>query len=416
MGKVRIVGGGLTGIVAALQAHRLGSRDIELFEQYGELGGALLPRTDHGLEVRLTRRYFGVRGEPLRDLLEWHGVAFEDIDDRCGSVSPGPGGEPVFTPDFGGPSLAARQTALLDPAGETLADRLRAYPPEIEQALSRYCQWSLGAWLDEVHESAAATLGLARVHPRSTDTTMLAELKRAEQAYDDLYGLPRGLWGRTRGSQAALPKDGFATLFAAAGRALAGLGVKIHLGSMISPHEAIAACRPGEALVWAASPAPLYRAVGLAKPKAVARSLATYVFKAKTEVKPFWLQNFTAQGVVFRISTYESRGETLLTAECIAEAGDAELRREIRRLMSGFGLVQLKEQVHQAVEPRVGVTSMAETKAMKALNAKLAQTLGGAFVPGCWRSERTEDAFARIEAGLAGAIAPAEAARTASAA
>lgn len=416
MGKVRIVGGGLTGIVAALQAHRLGCRDIELFEQYGELGGALLPRSDHGLELRRTRRYFGARGDALRDLLEWHGVAFEDIDDCCGSVSPGPGGEPLFTEDFGGPSLAARQTALLDPTGESLADRLRAYPPEIEQALSKYCQWSLGAWLDEVHESTAAALGLARVHPRSTDTTILAELKRADEAYDAMYGLPRRLWGRNQGSQAALPKDGFAALFAAAGRVLAGLGVKIHLQSMISPREAIAACRPGEALVWAASPAPLYRAVGSTRPKAVANSGAAYVFRARTEAKPFWLQNFTARGVVFRISTYESRGETLLTAECVAEAGDAELRREIRRLMSGFGLVQLKEQLHQTVEPRHGITSMAEAKAMQALEGKLARTLGGVFVPGCWRGERTEDAMARIEAGLAGALAPAQTARPASAA
>lgn len=416
MGKVRIVGGGLTGIIAALQAHRLGCRDIELFEQYGELGGALLPRTDHGLELRQNHFYFGARGDRVRALLEWHGVAFEDFEHRCGSVSPGPGGEPLFTEAFGGPSLAARQTALVEPAGESLADRLRAYPNDIEQALSKYCQWSLGVWLDEVHASTAAALGMNRVHPRSTDTTTLAELKRADDLYDDLYGLPRHLWGRTAGSQVSLPKDGFAGLFAAAGRALAGLGVEIHLGSMISPREAIAACRPGEALVWAASPAPLYRAVGITAPKPAAKSGATYVFSAKTELKPFWLRNFTAKGVVSRITTYETRGETLLTAECVAEAGDAELRREIRKLMSGFGAVQLKEQLHTAVEPRQGIVSMADAKALKALNGKLAQTLGASFVPGCWTTERPEDAFVRIEAALSGALVPEQAARTASAA
>lgn len=416
MAKVRIVGGGLTGIIAALQAHRLGCRDIELFEQYGELGGSLLPRTDHGLELRQTRRYFGTRGDPMRALLEWHGVDFEDFENRSGSVSPGPGGEPVFAEGFGGPSLAARQTGLVEPAGESLADRLRAYPHEIEQALSKYCQWSLGVWLDEVHASAAAPLGIARVHPRATDTTTLAEVKRADDLYDALYGLPAHMWGRTQGTLASLPKGGFANLFAAAGRALAGLGVKIHLESLISPREAIAACRPGEALVWAAGPAPLYKAVGVATPKPVAKSGATYVFRAKTELKPFWLQNFTAKGAVFRLSTYETRGETLLTAECVAEAGDAELRREIRKLMSGFGVVQLKDQLLAAVEPRQGIWSMAEAKATKALHGKLEQTLGAAFVPGCWTVERPEDAFARIETALAAALGPAQAARTASAA
>lgn len=416
MAKVRIVGGGLTGVVAAFQAHRLGCRDIELFEQYGELGGALLPRTDHGLELRQTKLYFGARGDPVRALLEWNGVAFEDFENRFGSVSPGPGGEPVCTESFGGPALAARQTALVDPAGESLADRLRAYPHEIEQALAKHCQWVLGVWLDEVHESAAEPLGLRRVYPRASDTTQLAELKRADDLYDRLYGLPRHLWGRTQGAQAALPRDGFCGLFADAGRALAGLGVKIHLGAMISPREAIAACRPDEALVWAAAPGPLFKAAGLAAPKPLNKSFATYVFRAKTEVQPFWLQNFTAEGVVFRLSTYKSRGETLLSAECVAEAGDTALRREIRKLMAGFGGVELKEALLTSIEPRQVYTSMAEAKALKGLRAKLGQSLGAAFVPGCWGASRLEDAAADLAAGLAAALAHDTPARAASAA
>ncbi|HEY9218027.1 MAG TPA: NAD(P)-binding protein [Phenylobacterium sp.] len=401
MGKVRIVGGGLTGIVAAFQAHRLGCRDIELFEQYDQLGGALLPRTDHGLELRQTRHYFGTRGDPLRDLLEWNGVRFEDVDNRFGSVSPGPGGEFIYTENFGGPALAAHQTALVDPTGESLADRLRAYPPEIEQALAKYCQWSLdGVWLDEVHVSSAEPLGLRRVYPRASDTTTLAELKRADDQYDALYGLPRHLWGRTHGGQAALPRDGFAAMFAEAGRALAGLGVKIHLGSMISPREAIASCRADEPLVWATSPRPLFKAMGMAAPKAINKTFATYVFRAKTDTAPFWLQNFTAKGAVFRLSTYESRGETLLTAECVAEAGDNELRREIRKLMAGFGGVDLKEQIDASVQSRPIYTSMAEAKALRTLQTKLGQQVGPAFIAGCWQAERMEDAFVRLAAAL----------------
>ncbi|MET0295265.1 MAG: NAD(P)-binding protein [Phenylobacterium sp.] len=412
MGKVRIVGGGLTGIVAALQAHRLGCRDIELYEQYGQLGGALLPRTDRGLELRLSPYYFGGRNDPTRALLEWHGVAFDDFEEQVASVSPGPAREPQFVEGFAGPALAARQTALEEPSGESLADRLRAYPSEIEQALARYCQWSLGVWLDEVHASAAEPLGLSRVWPRHSDATMLAELKRADALYDGLYGLPRHIWSGSGNARAALPRDGFAGLFSAAGRALAGLGVKIHLETLVSPREAIADCRAGDALVWAAAPAALYKPMRLPAPKPIHKSMATYVFKAEGP-GPLRLRNFTSLGCVARVSTYKTHGETLLTAECVTEVKDSALRREIRGLMSGFGGVELGEQLLSTVELRGDYMSMAEARSLQMLTAKLQQASGGAFVPGCWPGGLGHDGLA---ADLKAALEPADPAKTASAA
>ncbi len=80
MTKVRIVGGGLTGILAAFEAHRLGCRDIELHERFDRLGGVALPREAHGLELREGCIYFGPRTDPIRRLLEWHGLAFEEFE------------------------------------------------------------------------------------------------------------------------------------------------------------------------------------------------------------------------------------------------------------------------------------------------------------------------------------------------
>src|ERR1700710_2737990 len=99
MSRVRIIGGGLTGVRAALEAHRLGCRDIELHERFDRLGGVALPRVNDGLELRDSRHYFGPKGDPLRALLEWHGLAFEDFERRCGSVSPDRAGQPAFIRD-----------------------------------------------------------------------------------------------------------------------------------------------------------------------------------------------------------------------------------------------------------------------------------------------------------------------------
>ena len=51
MARVRIIGGGLTGILAAFEAHRLGAREIVLEDALDRLGGWSLPRVSHGVEL-----------------------------------------------------------------------------------------------------------------------------------------------------------------------------------------------------------------------------------------------------------------------------------------------------------------------------------------------------------------------------
>ncbi|WP_309644512.1 NAD(P)-binding protein [Phenylobacterium sp.] len=409
--RVRIVGGGLTGVLAAFQAHALGCREIDLHERFDELGGVARARQAHGLELREGCIYFGPPGDPMRGLLESHGIAFEDFENRFGSVSPAPGDELTITHDFGGPALVARDLTLTPLAGESLTDRLRAYPTEMAQSLTRYCQWHLGTWLDEVHESAAIPLAINRVFPVGPDIAQIAARKRADPLHDELYAIPRQLWGRLANATAALPRGGFGSLFAQCRRELERLGVRIHDTSMVSPRQALAARAPGEALVWAANPMPLFKPLGLEAPKLIKKSFATYAFKVRYGGPlPFYVQNFTAQGAIFRIYLYESRGHAVLLAECVKEACDAELRREIHRLMSGFGgaSLSLGEQVAANVGPRWIYQSVDAMKKLAGLRAGFARTMGDAFVPGAWEPYAKAEKFAQVNAGLAAALDAAE--------
>lgn len=389
--KVRIVGGGLTGVLAALEAHRLGCRDIVLHERFDMLGGALTPRQDHGLEIRNDCVYFGPRGEAVRGLLEEHGVGFEDFENRLGSVSPTPCGDIAITHDFGGPALAARDLTLTPPVGESLTDRIRAYPTEIGEVLARYCQWHLGSWLDEAHADAAVQMAANRVFPLGPDIAQIAARKRSDPLHDQLYGLPRSLWGRLDDMTASLPAGGFANLFAQCRRALATLGVEVRTNDLVSPGEA-AACE--DLLVWTADLAALFPACGLDAPKPIARAFATYVFRARyAGPLPFHVQNFTASGSVFRVYLYESRGQVLALAECVRECGDAELRREIHRLMSGFAgaTLSLREQIGADVASRF-YPSVDLRRRLPAM----ARTLGPGFI--------LAGGFGRMRAALAEAL------------
>lgn len=383
MTKVRIVGGGLMGVLAALEAHRLGARRIELHEHLDRLGGQLLPRTAHGLELRDRCVTFGGRDDPIRKLLEWRGAAFDDVQNHCGSLSPDLRGEPVAVRDFTGPVLQARDPTYGRLTGEALTDRLRAYPADFHAPLNRYCQWRLGVWLDEVHASAAAPLGIehVRVAGARCDETPVA---------------------------ASLPRGGFAALFAAARRALEEIGVDIRFNALVSPREVIETDDADTVTVWTADPAQLYPALGKVAPKAVGSLVASYVFQARHAGRtPFMLQNFTAEGSVFRISLYESRGETLLCAECVGEVPDETLRREIARLMSAFdgdGL-KLGDTLATFVATRHDCLSADAARKLGGLRSALARARGASFVTGAWETWDAAERFRKIARALPVALA-----------
>lgn len=406
MSRVKIVGGGLTGILAAFQTHRLGARDIQLYERFDQLGGVALPDERGGLELREGCIYFGPHGDPIRELLESYGPTFEDFENRFGSVSPTTDGGLRSIEDFGGPALACQEIGLLRPTGSSLADRLAAYPPELRNALVQYSRWHLGHDLEDVHESAAIPLAINRVFPVGPNLADLAEIKRHDPWADELYAIPRTLWGRTQNLTASLPKGGFPALFKQCRLALEAIGVTIHDESLVSPRQALTEHAAGEVLVWAANPTPLFKAAGLATPKLLPKSFATYVFAANwTGPCPFYVQNFTATGTCFRIYIYASAGQTLLTAECVAEASTSDLHREIHSLLQGFeGDLALGDQLATAIKPRWIYHSVSAMQGLTDLRANLFARMGPAFVPGAWEPYAKSEKFAEVNAGLVAAL------------
>ncbi|WP_304167402.1 FAD/NAD(P)-binding protein [Phenylobacterium aquaticum] len=395
--KVRIIGGGLTGLLAAFQAHDLGVRDIELHDRFDQLGGHALPRQDHGLEIRECDLAFGSAADPARRLLESHGVPFEDVESRTGSVTAS-GDDLQFTKDFGGPALRTRDLGLGQILGHSLADRIRAYPHDIAQPLAKFCQWRLGAWLDEVHADTARALGMHRVFPLGPEVVDVAGFKRADPRHDAFYGVPAPLWGRLQSLSAGVPKDGLAPFFLRIRQALGRIGVRVVTPSFLAPHAALNGRAPDEVVVWAADPRPLFKPVGLEAPKPEAHSLVTYILKVRYGGPvPLDVRNFTAQGAVTRLRLYETRGQVLLAAECLSEVRGCDLTREIHKLMAGFNgaSLQLGETLAVRMEPRWDILSVDTARSLVRLRAALARSQGGAFIAPLWE---VQDPAARHEA------------------
>jgi hypothetical protein len=399
--RVKIVGGGLTGILAAFQAHAMGATDIELHERFDNLGGVALPDVRNGLEMREGCIYFGPSTDPIRALLETHGLEFQNFDNRFGSLSPGD----IYIEDFGGPGFACADITLTAPVGPSLADRLDCYPAALRDPLVRYAHWHLGCDLSTVHESAATPLAINRSYPVGADLETLSQAKKTDPLANELLAIPRHLWGHTNNLQASLPVGGFPALLRGCRRALEAIGVAIHERDLVSPRQALAE-HAGEVLVWAANPTPLFKAAGVPVPQLLPKSFATYTFEARwTGALPFYVQNFTAEGSCFRVYIYESGGKTLLTAECVAEDGGDELSWDIDRLLKGFeGDLTLGDLLAASIKPRWIYHTVDAIERLTQLRATLGERMGPAFVPGAWEPYAKGEKFVEMDGALAAAL------------
>ena len=403
--RIRIVGGGLTGILAAFEAHRLGWRDITIQERFEALGGVARPKIIHGAEMRDGCVYFGGAGDAIVDTLTAHGARFETFDNRFGSLSTGADGKRVFTWDFGGPAVDCPAGKVGKPADESLASRLAAYPPQIAATLESYVRWRLETDPALIHGDAAIALAINQVFPAAADLTALASAKATDPWADALYAIPPGLSGRTANLTASLPAGGFAKLFDGLYWALTRLGVKVELNGLVSPRQLMAQDDPDETIVWAADPTPLFKPMGLVPPALVNKSGFTYVYavEAFDGPCPVYVQNFTAQGATFRAYLYESGGQTLVVAECVREADLKTLPTELRILLSGFGALRLGAMVHSDAQPRGIYHARAAIDGLAALRGRLAEHFGGRFIPGAWEPYAQSAKLAEINAALAAA-------------
>ncbi|MBI1197437.1 MAG: NAD(P)-binding protein [Phenylobacterium sp.] len=405
MSRVRIIGGGLSGVLAAFEAHRLGARDIELHERFEQLGGSALPTERHGVELRERFIPFGPKDDPVRQRLEAHGVAFDEVENRVGSVSPSDAGPPRYTPGFDGPALPCAQIAVDQPQGPSLAGRIIAFPAELREPLARYVRWRLGPGSTEAHANAAASLGVARILPLDADAASFAAARRSNPRIDAFFAMAQNPWAHDDMDAAGEPAGGFGALFRRCHRALRQIGVRIQESSFVAPRQALVEHRPGDVLVWAANPAPLFRMFDRPVPRLLETSHAAYVFAARwTGPRPFRVNNFTADGVCFRVCLYESAGRTLLTAECAKEADPTDLRYEVHRLVSGFeGDLALGELLCSSVKPRWTYQTVEAVAALAQLRGEFGQRFGAGAVSNGWEHGAPTERFRHL-AGELGAV------------
>ncbi|ESQ93108.1 hypothetical protein ABAC460_02290 [Asticcacaulis sp. AC460] len=404
MSTLHIVGGGLSGLTAALMAHDQGWRDIRLYERTSAIGGVAQSRIVNDHEVRTGTIYFGDDRDPQLTLLRRHGLNFEPFENRFGSVSV-VNGKDYFQPGFGGPVIAAPDGDIaLNPGPMTsLQDRFDRYPTEIAQRLTTMAQWHLNADPARVIGDGAVPMAMNRVIVADADNDTLKQLKQYDSLYDELYGLPRDAWGYSANATAHLPVGGFPRLFDDMRQVLNDLNIAICDRSLITPKVAHDLMNRGERVYWSANPMPLFPHAGMKAPQLLRTDFHVVSLTCRYGLEaPYYIQNFTTEGAIFRLYAYPTATASIVTLECVRPANEADLRLEAKRLVADTPIADLLtgEVVLEERQPRWLFHTVETVAALGVLRHHMAERYGACFIPGGWEQYAKAAKHAALQTAL----------------
>ena len=229
--KTIIVGGGITGIAAALYAKELGFRNIYLFEKNNSIGGILKDfKINNRISFLRNCQYFDSHS-PIFNVIDKN--LFYEFKHYCGSFS-NFNGNKIVRNDFVGPTFVSNEVKIMrniDFEKDNVETYFNAYPKFISIELKKLFNRISNS--HNIHNSCLLSLQLNRVFIQNKVKQTL-QCKSESIFHDNLYGLPRNFLG-LKDSYCCLPMGGFDNLFTKIYSELISKEIKVKLSINVNP-------------------------------------------------------------------------------------------------------------------------------------------------------------------------------------
>lgn len=383
--KLSIVGGGITGCIAAVHSAREG-HEVTLLEASSDLGGVLR-------DIQVTEGiYFNgcqYLQQGVLDRMGWSD-AFSEFSHEYGSITALGNTTTRVVNDCAQPAFDGKVDLCNKSAIHTSAlERLESYKSNSPQII-RWAQ-SFGD-LANLDWKCLVSMQLSRLH--FPDDEQISRLKIDSQRANELLAVSRRIRG-LEAESAWLPNEGYNVLFDRLHHKMSALGVDIQLNSPITPvfelgqfsirsrSEKIEA----DLVVWATNPVPLFNrlfSIRMDTPPVKMKLLFGNLLQIRLMPVslPYYWQVFDIESSVVRIYLYELCGEIRFSAETFDSVDDATAWRDLKHVMKLCGLDCDHYLVGIVKQLRHVNFSTKEFKAFENLEADM---LRHRVVPGGWQ-------------------------------
>jgi len=339
--KLGVVGGGITGCMAAVHSAREG-HEVILCEASSSLGGVLLDiKTADG------NYYNGCQylQRGVIDRLGWQD-GFTEFPHEYGSITSLGNTYPRVIDDCAQPALDGKvQLKNKSPINASALERLQAYGPHADELITWAQSFGDLARLDW---RCLIPMQLSRLH--FPEDGYVVRLKMENSRANDLLATPRRVRGISAES-AWLPTQGYNKFFDRLHQSMLDLGINIRLNSPITPvlesqrlHINSRSERiETDAVVWATNPTPLFYhmyGVRLKTPPVKMQVLVGNIRKGSSIPipLPYYWQVFNIDSSVVRIYVYKLGNTLRYSAEAFDKVEEAKARHDLQILMQLCGL------------------------------------------------------------------------------
>jgi glycine/D-amino acid oxidase-like deaminating enzyme len=345
--RVAVVGGGITGCIAALECAQRG-HEVRLFELGDKLGG-IMSDLHRGGSHYLNGCHYLDRGtawfESLRERID---CGFVDFVHEYGSLT-SLLGQFHRHDDFAQPVFSGQTPCFPQQAADfvTVGDRLDVYPAEIARTLK---DWSRGFGApDGLHVNCIKSMQLGRLF--FVDDIAGMEQRKAESPLaDELLGLPRTIRDPDLSKAiASLPPQGFDAFFAAMARLLEASGVEINLSAPVAPlagsaggvsFRAKKAVLEADRYLWCTNPTALFIAAGVGQLDSPVTNMFCLAgdLAAVPQPQTVYYHVFSNSNRTTRVFTYDIDGPKVTVEGFNLDQPDADIEADAAAVLDQLGI------------------------------------------------------------------------------
>ena len=408
--KVNIVGGGITGCVAALQCAELGA-EVRLFEQGEKLGGVLQDIVHEGSHYYNGCQYFNTSSDWFMALRSSLDVCFTDFQHRYASVTE-LYDETSLNECFAQPVIhELPDITVQEEFKQNLVSRIRSYGKHSEQLLDWVKRFGK---VENFHSDCSMGLQISRIF-YSKDIEHTLSVKNSSTELEELLGVPRDiLFPDSEIVFASLPDYGFNQTFEAIQQLLLSKGVEILFSSPVTPragHDAglEISCRSkklaADWTIWCANPTPLLIATQHGKLDSPFSKIYCLTANLITE-QPLgtrYYQIFSNQSSILRIFHYTIANQQKISVEGLSEIEPVDsIVESTIAYLSKFGLNVRLDNISQTTQKRY--TNFTEND-FKKINTFNDNCISEKLIPGAWHLYGRDAKLAFIQGHIKNAFA-----------
>ena len=380
--KIIIIGGGITGCMAALYIDKK-KFDVSIYESKNNLGGVLSDFLHNEDSFLNGVQYLDVNTKWYSEIKKFFKGKLNEFSHDYGSITESENSM-LFTNKFAVPAFTNVDLNLLNNTiKKNLNSRISLYPKKIANFLNLYLK-KFNISSKKISWDQASLLHIGRVTILD-EQKKLKKLKMQNKVIDDIYAIEKKNFLNDQTFNAALPNKGYNNFFDDLCKILKKKKIKIFLKSKIKPlwdngklflKKDDKQIFSADHIIWTGNPTNLIKEILNKKIDSFPIKIVQYSVNIEKKVENFYAQIFSTNSNFLRFFSYKLNNKSKISVESIYDRNEINIKEKINTLLKNinFNYQLTDEKIFKNLSVRFNIVTKRDEKIFNELKRKALNT------------------------------------------